>query len=128
MPQEHLLWHYRSRHVSLIAFSNAKFYDNKLLTFPSSSDQISEVNWVNVPGVYDKGKTKQNRAKAEAIIAEVERRLSDENLRRDSIGIVTFSSVQQNPICLFRYIMTYPKIVSSLSFNVPFFASGSASH
>lgn len=98
MPQEHLLWHYRSRHESLIAFSNAKFYDNKLLTFPSPSDQISEVKWVNVPGVYDKGKTKQNRAEAEAIIAEVERRLSDENLRRDSIGIVTFSSVQQNLI------------------------------
>ena len=98
MPQEHLLWHYRSRHESLIAFSNAKFYDNKLLTFPSPSDQISEVRWVNVPGVYDKGKTKQNRAEAEAIIAEVERRLSDENLRRDSIGIVTFSSVQQNLI------------------------------
>lgn len=98
MPQEHLLWHYRSRHESLIAFSNAKFYENKLLTFPSSSDQISEVKWVNVSGVYDKGKTKQNRAEAEAIIAEVERRLSDENLRRDSIGIVTFSSVQQNLI------------------------------
>lgn len=98
MPQEHLLWHYRSRHESLIAFSNAKFYDNKLLTFPSPSDQISEVKWVNVPGVYDKGKTKQNRAEAEAIIAEVERRLSDENLRRDSIGVVTFSSVQQNLI------------------------------
>lgn len=98
MPQEHLLWHYRSRHESLIAFSNAKFYDNKLLTFPSPSDQISEVKWVNVPGIYDKGKTKQNRAEAEAIIAEVERRLSDENLRRDSIGIVTFSSVQQNLI------------------------------
>ena len=114
--------------MSLIAFSNAKFCDNKLLTFPSSSDQISEVKWVNVPGVYDKGKTKQNRAKAEAIIAEVERRLSDENLRRDSIGIVTFSSVQQNLICLFRYITTYTKIVSSLSFNVPSFASGSASH
>lgn len=98
MPQEHLLWHYRSRHESLIAFSNAKFYGNNLLTFPSPSDQISEVKWVNVPGVYDKGKTKQNRAEAEAIIAEVERRLSDENLRRDSIGIVTFSSVQQNLI------------------------------
>ena len=98
MPQEHLLWHYRSRHESLVAFSNAKFYDNKLLTFPSPSDRTSEVKWVNVPGIYDKGRTKQNRAEAEAIIAEVERRLSDENLRRDSIGIVTFSSVQQNLI------------------------------
>ena len=98
MPQKHLLWHYRSRHESLITFSNAKFYDNKLLTFPSPSDQISEVKWIHVDGVYDKGRTKQNLAEAEAIISEVERRLSDEKLRCDSIGIVTFSSVQQNLI------------------------------
>ena len=27
MPQSHLLWHYRSRHESLIAFSNSQFYE-----------------------------------------------------------------------------------------------------
>ncbi|RZL16312.1 MAG: DUF4011 domain-containing protein, partial [Pedobacter sp.] len=32
MPSQHLLWHYRSKHESLIAFSNAKYYDNSLLT------------------------------------------------------------------------------------------------
>ena len=36
MPQSHLLWHYRSRHESLIAFSNSQFYENKLFTFPRS--------------------------------------------------------------------------------------------
>jgi very-short-patch-repair endonuclease len=30
-----LKWHYRSRHESLIAFSNASFYDSDLYTFPS---------------------------------------------------------------------------------------------
>jgi len=29
-----LRWHYRSRHESLIAFSNATFYDGRLVTFP----------------------------------------------------------------------------------------------
>ena len=38
MPQTHLLWHYRSRHESLIAFSNSCFYENKLYTFPSVND------------------------------------------------------------------------------------------
>lgn len=38
MPQTHLLWHYRSRHESLIAFSNSQFYENKLYTFPSVND------------------------------------------------------------------------------------------
>lgn len=98
MPQKHLLWHYRSRHESLIAFSNAKFYENKLLTFPSPADIVSEVKWVNVDGFYDKGKTKQNKAEAEAVIAEIIRRLKDEKLRKQSIGVVTFSLVQQNLI------------------------------
>ena len=30
-----LRWHYRSRHESLIAFSNSEFYDNRLVVFPS---------------------------------------------------------------------------------------------
>lgn len=95
MPQRHLLWHYRSRHESLIAFSNARFYENKLFTFPSPDDLVSRVQWHHVEGFYDKGGTKQNRAEAEAIVAEILRRLSDEQLRRESIGVVTFSVVQQ---------------------------------
>ena len=98
MPQEHLLWHYRSRHESLIAYSNMKYYDNKLYTFPSPEDVKSEVKLIPIEGFYEKGGTKQNRAEAEAVIAEIIRRLSDEELRKDSIGVVTFSSVQQNLI------------------------------
>lgn len=95
MPQRHLLWHYRSRHESLIAFSNAKFYENRLFTFPSPEDLVSEVTWIHVDGYYDKGGSKQNHAEAEAIVGEIVRRLSDEALRRESIGVVTFSMVQQ---------------------------------
>ncbi len=95
MPELHLLWHYRSRHESLIAFSNNQYYDGKLFTFPSPSNQISRVTYVPVEGIYDRGRTKQNRAEAEAIVSEVIRRLRDPVLRELSIGIVTFSSVQQ---------------------------------
>ncbi len=95
MPQEHLLWHYRSRHESLIAFSNMKYYDNKLYTFPSPDDVKSEVKLIPITGYYDKGASKQNKAEAEAVVAEIVRRLSDQELRKDSIGVVTFSSVQQ---------------------------------
>ncbi len=34
-PARRLKWHYRSRHGSLIAFSNKEFYDNQLVVFPS---------------------------------------------------------------------------------------------
>lgn len=94
MPQEHLLWHYRSRHESLIAFSNRHFYENKLLTFPSPYERRSNVRWHPVEGYYDRGKTKMNRAEAEQVVEEIARRLRDPELRKLSIGVVTFNSIQ----------------------------------
>ena len=98
MPQEHLLWHYRSRHESLIAFSNKKYYDSKLYTFPSPNNMSSQVRLIPVEGYYDRGKTKHNKAEAEVIIKEIVRRLSDPVLKNRSIGVVTFSSTQQTLI------------------------------
>lgn len=96
MPDRHLTCHYRSRHESLIAFSNAVYYDSRLVTFPSANDLTSRVRLVPCGGSYDRGRTKQNRAEAEAIVAEIERRLRNEPQR--SLGVVTFSSVQQELI------------------------------
>ncbi len=95
MPSRYLLWHYRSKHESLIAFSNTKYYDNKLLTFPSPDDLTNKVTYTHVEGFYDRGKTKHNRAEAEAIVNEIVRRLKHPELSKRSIGVVTFSSVQQ---------------------------------
>ena len=98
LPARYLTWHYRSRHESLIAFSNSQYYESKLYTFPSVDDRVSKVTLVPVNGVYDFGKTRSNRAEAEAIVKEVVRRLSDDELSKKSIGIVSFSKVQQNLI------------------------------
>jgi len=98
MPSKYLLWHYRSKHESLIAFSNSEYYDNKLLTFPSPDNIESKVSFVPVQGFYDKGKSRQNKEEALAVVNEISRRLLDENLRTKSIGVVTFSSVQQTLI------------------------------
>lgn len=112
MPQEHLKWHYRSRHESLIAYSNMKYYDNNMYTFPSPDDLVSEVTLVPVEGYYDMGKTKQNRAEAQAVVEEIIRRLRDEELRKDSIGVVTFSLVQQMLIddLLAAEFVKYPEL------------------
>src|SRR5690554_1948187 len=98
IPSKHLLWHYRSKHESLIAFSNSNYYENKLLTFPSPDHRDTKVTNVYVPGYYDRGKTRQNHFEAKAVVAEVVKRLSNPELAQKSIGIVTFSSVQQNII------------------------------
>lgn len=98
MPSHHLRWHYRSKHESLIAFSNAKYYENKLLTFPSTDDLTSRVKLVKVKGFYDKGNSRQNKSEAKAIVDYIIYRLSDKNLSKRSLGVVTFSSVQQTLI------------------------------
>lgn len=98
MPQTHLLWHYRSRHESLIAFSNNQFYENKLYTFPSVNDRESKVTLIPVEGYFDRGKTRQNRAEAEAIVKELIRRCHDEEAACRSVGIVTFNLPQQHLI------------------------------
>ncbi|MBL9088359.1 MAG: DNA helicase, partial [Planctomycetia bacterium] len=98
IPRLELKWHYRSRHESLIAFSNFNYYENRLLTFPSA--QLASTNlgvvWRHVPnGVYDRGRSRSNLAEAEAVVAHVVARLEDPTLSAKSIGIVTFSIAQQ---------------------------------
>ncbi len=40
-PARRLKWHYRSRHGSLIAFSNRQFYNNQLVVFPSCDREFA---------------------------------------------------------------------------------------
>lgn len=97
-PSKHLRWHYRSKHESLIAFSNNKYYENKLLTFPSPDDIRTRLHYQYVEGLYERGGTRQNRAEARAIIEEIRQRLQDPGLAQRSIGVVTFNTNQQSLI------------------------------
>jgi very-short-patch-repair endonuclease len=97
-PELALMWHYRSRHESLIAFSNHHYYSNQLLTFPSPETDVAGlgVSLVHLPhGAYDKAGSRTNRVEAEAIVAEVIRRLKIAGDGPVSLGIVTFSVAQQ---------------------------------
>jgi len=97
IPELHLRWHYRSRNETLIAFSNAQYYNNKLLTFPAPETH-SAVKLRYVAGQYDRGKSRTNRIEAEAIVNEVIRRLRSPDTANQSIGIVTFNLPQQRLI------------------------------
>jgi len=98
IPGHYLAFHYRSKHESLIAFSNQEYYDGRLYTFPSADDRLQKVSLVKVEGTYDKGGKRSNRAEADAVVAEILRRLSDDELSKRSIGVVAFSVAQQNLI------------------------------
>lgn len=98
IPSLQLNWHYRSKHESLIAFSNNEYYDGELITFPSIDDQTTKVKYCYVDGVYDKGGRRSNRMEAETIVEDIVKRLQSSNHDKYSIGVIAFSQVQQNLI------------------------------
>ena len=96
----YLSWHYRSRHESLIAFSNHNYYDDRLCTFPAakSSPRLGVAYHYVENGVYDAKASRTNRAEAEALVDYVFERLSDPAWKRRSAGVVTFSMAQKELI------------------------------
>lgn len=107
VPGKYLSLHYRSRHESLIAFSNRHFYDDKLVTFPSSNDMEAKVSLQLVDGCYDSGKGRCNKVEAKAIVEEtlslLRKRLDDVDgqwtrANGKSIGIIAFSIAQSSLI------------------------------
>lgn len=98
LPSKRLKWHYRSKHESLIAFSNREIYDNELYTFPSTvNGEHDGVSFVYVKdGVYDRGRSAKNRREAQKV-AE----LVFEHFKRSphrSLGVIAFSSRQEEAI------------------------------
>ena len=100
IPERTLNLHYRSRKESLIAFSNARYYENRLTTFPAPDTASIGVGLVRPAGFYARGGARHNEGEARAIVAEVVRRLihPDPEVQRLSIGVVTFNSEQQTLI------------------------------
>lgn len=97
LPQLSLRWHYRSRHESLIAFSNHHYYNGDLRTFPAAGGAGRGVEHVHVPGgTYDRGRSRTNRAEADAVVAFLLDHLRADPAR--SVGVVTFSIPQQRLI------------------------------
>ncbi len=95
VPRRRLLWHYRSRHESLIAFSNRSFYENTLVTFPSVAESRA-VEFRHVPdAIYERG-SGTNREEAKAVAAAV-----FEQLKREpdlSVGVGTFGMKQREAV------------------------------
>ena len=99
LPQKSLLWHYRSKHESLIAFSNYHFYKNRLNTFPSSifDGQDSGIDFCYVEnGVYDRSKSRKNKIEAMKVAEMVLKHA--QNKPNVSLGVVAFSEAQQTAI------------------------------
>jgi len=77
-----LSWHYRSQDESLIAFSNAAYYEDRLSSFPAYAGQVHDtgISFTRLQGAFqrsgDPGLLRTNPVEAAAIVAEVLRRSS----------------------------------------------------
>jgi very-short-patch-repair endonuclease len=98
LPTINLSWHYRSRHESLITFSNHRYYKGGLITFPSPVTRDTAVSMTFIGGLYDRGGSQTNRAEAEAVVEEIRRRLLDPVASKQTVGVVTFNQKQQTLI------------------------------
>lgn len=117
VPQHSLDWHYRSRHESLIAFSNTRYYNSKLVTFPPPETRPSAVSWQKVPGVYTAG-ARTNPIEAQAIVDETVRRLRDPGFVDErgqplTLGIITMNAEQMRLVedLLDKAQRAHPEIV-----------------
>lgn len=98
LPEKRLLWHYRSRTNELIEFSNAKYYNGALRTFPdNNAEQKMGVDFVYVEdGLYDRGGSSTNKPEARRVLELVKEHIETKPTK--SLGVVAFSSNQAEAI------------------------------
>ena len=90
-----LRWHYRSRHEDLITYSNYRFYDGKLHTFPGavSDGPGLGVELFKVDGVYRRGTARDNLQEAAKVVERVLHHRRREP--KATIGVVALSNAQR---------------------------------
>jgi very-short-patch-repair endonuclease len=90
-PARRLRWHYRSRHGSLIAFSNRRFYDDDLIVFPSPRELGGGfgVEYQRIVGTYEgRSNVVEAQAVADAALAFMREHFDL------SLGIVAINKTQ----------------------------------
>lgn len=93
-----LRWHYRSRHEALIAFSNYRFYEGHLVTYPSAQEEGADVGveFFLADGLYRRGGGADNPKEAKVV---AERVIHHYRTRPElSLGVVTFSVAQADAV------------------------------
>ncbi len=92
-PVRRLRWHYRSRHHSLIAFSNEEFYQRNLIIFPSAyhdDPSLGVKHHFVSDGIFENGRNPREAAVVVEAVLEHMRHHPDE-----SLGVVTINFEQR---------------------------------
>jgi hypothetical protein len=99
LPVQMLRWHYRSKHDSLISFSNERFYNGNLVLFPASSMGSEDLGLEFVyvkDGLYERGGRRNNPREAD-VVADLVFEHFEKNPEK-TLGVVTFSISQMNTV------------------------------
>jgi hypothetical protein len=94
-PKHRLLWHYRSRHEDLIAFSNHYVYDRELVIFPSPNPTMDGmgISLVQVNGTFQRG---INPAEAQVMLEAIAQFMTDDPDR--SLGVAVMNQPQMEQL------------------------------
>jgi hypothetical protein len=95
IPTAMLRWHYRSRHESLIATSNAEFYESRLLVLPSPRPRSPALG-LSLNRVEGRFKGSSNAEEARAVAEAVLRHARE--TPGDTLGVAAFSVTQRDAI------------------------------
>ncbi len=98
LPEKRLRWHYRSQTNELIEFSNAKYYDGTLRTFPDNgAEEDMGVDFEYVAdGLYDRDGSRTNEPEVQRVLGLITEHIEHHSDR--SLGIIAFSAAQARDI------------------------------
>ncbi len=93
-PKHRLLWHYRSKHEDLIAFSNHYVYDGELVIFPSPHPTINGmgIGLVEVNGTFQRG---VNPAEAQVMLDAIVQFMKETPNRSLGVAVMNQSQMEQ---------------------------------
>ncbi len=98
MPRIRLAFHYRSKHESLIRFSNRNFYGGNLFTFPSTDNLTSHVSFIHVDSKTKKKGSEISTEEIQTILNVLKQILENPQTKNKSLGIIVFNSSQQEKL------------------------------
>ena len=98
MPRLPLAFHYRSRHESLIGFSNDNFYEGGLYTFPSTDSGTPHVFFKHIALPAEKSNSDLTEYELNEITNFLERLLLDKANYGKTFGIIVFNDNQRKAL------------------------------
>lgn len=98
LPRIRLSYHYRSKHESLISFSNHNFYNDNLYTFPSADISSNPIEFNFVELKEDKKDSSLSKEEIKMICTKFKDAYMNEKTKGKSVGVIVFNMKQQEKV------------------------------